>query len=303
MSRIDKNRARSDVLRMKTAFIGLGIMGSRMARNVLRGGHELSVYNRTPGKSETLAGEGASVARSPAEAVKGAEVLFTMLSNPDAVAGTASGKDGFLGAMTKGSLWVDCSTVNPSFSRHMASEAAGRGIRFMDAPVTGSLPFAEKGELTFLVGAETKDLEEVTPLLKLMGKTIRHMGGTGMGASMKIIINMMLGTAMAAFSEALAFGEALGFSRVALLDMLVGGAVAGPFISGKRANLESRTFNPEFPLRWQHKDLQLACATAYENGGPMPTINAAKEVFALASAAGLKDLDFSAVSELYARKG
>lgn len=288
---------------MKTAFIGLGIMGSRMARNVLRGGHALSVYNRTPGKSETLASEGAGVARSPAEAGKGAEVLFTMLSHPDAVAGTASGKDGFLGAMTKGSLWVDCSTVNPSFSRHMASEAAGRGIRFMDAPVTGSLPFAEKGELTFLVGAETKDLEEVTPLLKLMGKTIRHMGGTGMGASMKMIINMMLGTAMAAFSEALAFGEALGFSRTALLDMLVGGAVAGPFIAGKRANLESRTFNPEFPLRWQHKDLQLACATAYESGVPMPTINAAKEVFALASAAGLKDLDFSAVSELYSRKG
>ena len=288
---------------MKTAFIGLGIMGSRMARNLLHGGHALSVYNRSPGKSDVLAREGARVAHSPAEAGKDAEVLFTMLSSPDAVAGTARGKDGFLGAMTKGSLWVDCSTVNPSFSRQMASEAAARGIRFVDAPVTGSLPFAEKGELTFLVGAETRDLEECTPLLTLMGKTIKCMGGTGMGASMKMIINMMLGTAMAAFSEALALGEALGFSRTALLDMLVGGAVAGPFIAGKRSNLESRTFNPEFPLRWQHKDLQLACATAYESGVPMPTINAAKEVFALASAAGLKDLDFSAVSELYTRKG
>jgi len=288
---------------MRIGFIGLGIMGSRMARNVLRGGHALSVYNRSPGKSDLLAREGAIVAASAAEAGKGAAILFTMLSHPDAVAGTAIGKNGFLDVMTKGSLWVDCSTVNPSFSRQMAAEAARRGIRFVDAPVTGSLPFAEKGELTFLVGAETKDLEECTPLLRLMGKTIKHMGGTGMGASMKMIINMMLGTAMAAFSEALAFGEALGFSRKALLDMLVGGAVAGPFIAGKRSNLESHTFNPEFPLRWQHKDLQLACVTAFENGVPMPTINAAKEVFALASAAGLKDLDFSAVSELYGRKG
>ena len=288
---------------MRIGFIGLGIMGSRMARNVLRGGHALSVYNRSPGKSDLLAREGAIVAASAAEAGKGAAILFTMLSHPDAVAGTAIGKNGFLDVMTKGSLWVDCSTVNPSFSRQMAAEAARRGIRFVDAPVTGSLPFAEKGELTFLVGAETKDLEECTPLLRLMGKTIKHMGGTGMGASMKMIINMMLGTAMAAFSEALAFGEALGFSRKALLDMLVGGAVAGPFIAGKRSNLESHTFNPEFPLRWQHKDLQLACVTAFESGVPMPTINAAKEVFALASAAGLKDLDFSAVSELYGRKG
>ncbi len=288
---------------MRIGFIGLGIMGSRMARNVLRGGHALSVYNRSPGKSDLLAREGAIVAASAAEAGKGAAILFTMLSHPDAVAGTAIGKNGFLDVMTKGSLWVDCSTVNPSFSRQMAAEAARRGIRFVDAPVTGSLPFAEKGELTFLVGAETKDLEECTPLLQLMGKTIKHMGGTGMGASMKMIINMMLGTAMAAFSEALAFGEALGFSRKALLDMLVGGAVAGPFIAGKRSNLESHTFNPEFPLRWQHKDLQLACVTAFESGVPMPTINAAKEVFALASAAGLKDLDFSAVSELYVRKG
>ena len=205
--------------------------------------------------------------------------------------------------MSKGSLWVDCSTVNPSFSRHMASEAAARGVRFIDAPVTGSLPFAEKGELTFLVGAEQKDLEECRPLLQLMGKTIRHLGAAGMGASMKMIINMQLGALMAVFSEALAFGESLGFTRTALMDILIGGAVAGPFLAGKRSNMETNTYNPEFPLRWQHKDLQLASVTAYERGVPMPMINAAKEVFAQASAAGLKDLDFSAVAEFYRKKG
>ena len=287
---------------MNIGFLGLGIMGSRMARNLLRAGHQLSVFNRTPGKSQTLEAGGARAASTAAEAARGAEVLFTMLSNPDAVSATALGKDGFLDAMTKGTLWVDSSTVNPSFSRQMASEAAARGVRFIDAPVTGSLPFAEKGELTFLVGADQKDLEECTPLLKLMGKTIRHLGGTGMGASMKMIINMQLGTLMAVFSEALAFGESLGFTRTALMDILIGGAVAGPFLAGKRTNMETNTYNPEFPLRWQHKDLQLASATAYEQGVPLPVINAAKEVFALASAAGLKDLDFSAVAEFYRKK-
>ena len=287
---------------MRIAFIGLGIMGSRMAANILRGGHSLSVYNRSAGKSAALEKGGARAAATPAEAAGGAEIVFTMLSDPRAVTQTAVGKNGFLDAMGKGRLWVDSSTVNPSFSREMASEAEKRGVRFVDAPVTGSLPFAEKGELTFLVGGEAKDLEECSPLLQLMGKTIRHMGGAGMGTSMKMIINILLGTSMAAFSEALALGQALGFSQKGLLDILVGGAVTAPFLSGKRSNIETRVFKQEFPLRWQHKDLQLASATAFELGVPMPTINAAKEVFAMAAAAGLADQDFSAVADFFTKK-
>ena len=288
---------------MNVGFVGLGIMGVRMAGNLLRGGHQLAVFNRTPGKSGSLEEAGARSARAPEEAGRGAQVLFTMLSTPEAVSGTALGKSGFLDAMSRGSLWVDSSSVNPSFSRRMASEAAARGVRFMDAPVTGSLPFAEKGELAFLVGGDAKDLEECRPLLQLMGKTIRHLGAVGMGSSLKMVINMQLGALMAVFSEALALGESLGFTRGVLLDVLVGGPVAGPFLAGKRAKLETHVYEPEFPLRWQQKDLHLACATAWENGVPMPVINASKEVFMLAAAEGLKDLDFSAVAELYRRKG
>ena len=287
---------------MRIAFIGLGIMGGRMAANILKGGHDLSVYNRTPGKAGALEKAGARAAKSPAEAADGAEIVFTMLADPHAVTETAMGRNGFLGGMAKGRLWVDSSTVNPSFSREMAAEAAKRGARFMDAPVTGSLPVAEKGELTFLVGAEAKDLEECTPILRLMGTTIRHMGGVGMGTSMKMVVNLLLGTAMAAFSEALAFGQALGFTRKELLDGLVGGAVTPPFIAGKRSKLETGTFAPEFPLRWMQKDLQLVSATAYELGVPMPTVGAVKEVFAMASAAGLSNEDFSAVADLFAKK-
>jgi 3-hydroxyisobutyrate dehydrogenase-like beta-hydroxyacid dehydrogenase len=287
---------------MNVGFVGLGIMGVRMAGNLLRGGHSLVVFNRTPEKSRPLETAGARAVRTPAEAARGVSLLFTMLSTPDAVTSMALGKDGFLGALTRGSLWIDCSSVDPSFSRHMALEASRLAVRFMDAPVTGSLAVAEKGELTFLAGGDAADLKEARPLLQLMGKTIRHLGPVGMGSAMKMIINMQLGALMAAFSEALALGESLGFSRTILLDTLVGGPVAGPFLAGKRTKLETHAYEPEFPLRWQQKDLHLACTTAWEQGVPMPVINAAKEAFMAAAADGMADLDFSAVAELHVRK-
>ena len=288
---------------MKAGFVGLGIMGARMAARLVKGGHDLVVYNRTPGKSGPLEKAGARAARTPADAARGVQVLFTMLSTPEAVSSTAFGPHGFLQELPKGSLWVDSSSVNPSFSRQAAAEAAAHGVRFMDAPVTGSLPFAEKGELTFLVGGAAADLEEARPLLELMGKTIRHLGAVGMGAALKMVINMQLGTLMAVFSEALALGESLGLSRTTLLDILVGGPVTGPFLAGKREKLQSGRYDAEFPLKWQRKDLHLACATAYEQGVSLPIINAAKEVFTNAVAEGLGDLDFSGVAELYRRRG
>jgi len=280
---------------MKIAFIGLGIMGSSMAANLLHAGHELSVWNRSSAKAAGLVQKGARLAPTPAEAARHSEVTFTMLTNPEAVADVALGPDGFLGAMSKGAIWVDSSTVTPSFSRRMAAEAAARGVRFLDAPVAGSLPVAEKGELTFLVGGEEKDFATCRPILSAMGKTIRHLGPAGMGSSMKLVNNMLLGNAMAAFSEALAFGEALGFSRVQLLDALLGTGVAAPFLTSKREKLASGTYEAEFPLRLMLKDLQLVSNAAYELGVPLPATHATKELFGQAAARGLADVDFSGI--------
>ncbi|HUI71568.1 MAG TPA: NAD(P)-dependent oxidoreductase, partial [Spirochaetia bacterium] len=169
---------------MKVAFIGLGIMGSRMAVHLLHAGHELVVWNRSPVKADSLVGGGARLASTPAEAAGQSDVTLTMLANPDAVADVALGPHGFLDAMSTGTIWADTSTVTPTFSRRMATEAAARGVRFIDAPVAGSLPAAEKAELTFLVGGEQKDVEACRPLLSAMGKTIRHLGPAGMGSSM-----------------------------------------------------------------------------------------------------------------------
>src|SRR4029077_3425362 len=161
---------------MRIGFVGLGIMGSRMAANLEKQRHVLVLYNRTRAKAEALAGPCVTVADSPAEAAQGVAVLVTMLAHPDAVEEAALGQNGFLEHLPAGAIWVDCSSVNPSFSRKMAKEAERRDVRFVDAPVTGSAPAAAAAKLVFWVGTEARDLETIRPLLLSMGDKIVHVG-------------------------------------------------------------------------------------------------------------------------------
>ncbi len=281
---------------MKIGFIGLGIMGSRMAANLQKKGHELVVYNRTKQKADALLAAGASWAPTPADVARQVKVLFTMLAKPDAVAEAALiGKNGFLNHLAAGSLWIDCSTVNPSFSKLMASEAGQRKIRFIDAPVAGSKGPAEQAQLLFYAGGEKADVDEAKPLLEAMGKAVFPIGGHGMGTAMKMVNNLLLAEAMVAFSEALVLGQSLGIPRDMLFNTLLGGPVTAPFLAFKRAKLESGNFEAEFPLRWMHKDAQLVAETAYETGAALPAVNVVKEIYALAVRSGLGEEDFSAV--------
>lgn len=270
-------------------------MGSRMAANLLESDAELMVFNRTSSKAEPLAEKGATVAESAEELAQHSEILFTMLSTPEAVEEAAAGEYGFLNRMNPGSLWVDCSTVNPSFSRRMAKLANELDVRFLDAPVAGSKAPAASGDLLFLVGGSEEEVAECTPWFDKMGRKVIHAGGTGMGTSLKMVFNLLLGEAMMAFSEGMALGEAFGLSREMLLEILVGSPVVAPFISGKKEKVASGDFDPEFPLKWMQKDLQLASQCGYETGTPLPAVNTIKEVFASAKKSGLGDQDFSAI--------
>jgi 3-hydroxyisobutyrate dehydrogenase-like beta-hydroxyacid dehydrogenase len=287
---------------MKAGFIGLGIMGSRMAANLQKKGHELVAHNRTRQKADALLAVGASWAASPAEVAKNVKILVTMLSTPKAVSETALGKSGFLDHLPAGGLWVDCSTVNPSFSRLMAEEAGRRKIRFLDAPVAGSKVPAEQAQLLFFVGGSKPDLDEARPLLEAMGKAVFHVGGTGMGTSMKMVNNLMLALAMAGFAEAIVLGDSLGIPRNQLFDTLLASPVTAPFLALKRSKLESGNYDVEFPLRWMHKDAQLVSETAYETGAALPIENVVKELYALAERRGMGDLDFSAVFKVLSEK-
>ena len=280
---------------MKVGFIGLGIMGSRMAANLQRAGHELVVYNRTQAKADALVEQEATRAESPAEVGNQCRLVFTMLSTPEAVEEVALGAEGFLRALPGNSLWVDCSTVNPSFTEKMAKHARKMGQRFLDAPVSGSLVPAEKGELIFLVGGEATDLEQVQELLDVMGKATVHVGGHSQGASMKMVINMLLAQAMAAFTESLRLGSALGIPEEMVCQTLLNTPAAAPFLKLKQQKLLNRDFAPEFPLEWMHKDLHLASITAYEQNIALPSLQTTKELYALAKQQGLGEEDISAV--------
>lgn len=284
-------------MKMKVGFIGLGIMGSRMAANLQKHGYDLVVFNRTRAKAQPLLDGGAIFAESPAKLGERVDVLFTMLAHPDAVEQAALGENGFLDYLKPNTLWVDCSSVNPSFSRKMAVAAAARQVRFVDAPVTGSAPVAAEAKLVFWVGADGADLERIRPLLLCMGDKIVHTGGHGMGTSMKMVINLLLGNAMAAFAEAMALGEGLGLSQNVLFDSLLGSPAVAPFLASKRDRIEKANYEAEFPLRWMQKDMHLATVSAYESGVAMPLTNLAKEIYRLAMRDGHATEDFSAIYE------
>jgi 3-hydroxyisobutyrate dehydrogenase/glyoxylate/succinic semialdehyde reductase len=280
---------------MKVGFIGLGAMGSRMAANLQKGGSRLVVFNRTPDKAASLVSQGAILTDTPAAVAEQVEVLFTMLAHPAAVHEAALGQSGFLDRLRPQALWIDCSTVNPSFSREMASEAQARKLRFLDAPVAGSREPAARGQLSFFVGGAATDLQACRPLLQTMGSRILHLGGHGMGSALKMVNNLLLASSMAAFAEGLVLGQALGISQERLFDVLMGTALIAPYLASKREKIERGDYAAEFPLQWMEKDLHLAALSAQEAAVALPLTNAAKETYQLAARHGRTQEDFSAI--------
>ena len=284
---------------MNIGFIGLGIMGSRMAVNLAKAGHQIYVYNRTKDKAKNILSDRIIWKDNPSQVALESEVLITMLSAPDAVREMALGEKGFLHTLKKGNIWMDCSTVNPSFSREMAGLTTQRGIHFLDAPVGGSRIPAEKGELIFFIGGEESDVQKCESLFRAIGKKHLHLGGHGSGTSLKIVFNLLLGHAMAAFAEGMALGVSLGLDKKKLLDILVPSYVEPPFMELKKPKLEQDDYGADFPLKWMHKDLQLASQTAFEQGIALPGVNVIKEIYQLARQGGYAEKDFSAIFQFF----
>lgn len=280
---------------MKLAFIGLGIMGSRMASNLLANEVELTVYNRSPEPLDQLVQKGAKKASSPTEAVRDADLVLSMLSTPEVVEKLFLGEDGALQAMKKGAIWADHSTVDPSFSKRCGEAASKAGIAFLDAPVSGSKPQAENAELILLVGGDEKHVETLRPYAELMGKRLLHAGEIGKGSSFKMVVNMMLAQSMLAFSEATLFGESLGISEETLLNELPHMVVSAPLTIPKAEKLRNEDYSEQFPLELMHKDLHLASNAAYESGQPTHLANLAKEIYAEADKGEMSRMDFSAI--------
>lgn len=282
---------------MNVGLIGTGIMGSRMAHNLYHAGHAVTVYNRTKAKADDLIKAGVAWAQSPAALAHEADVVITMLAHPEAVEEMAQAEGGFLNVLDAGKIWIDSSTVHPSFSRRMAAQAAEHDVQFLGAPVAGSKGAAANAELVFIVGGASATVEKVRPLLDAMGSRVMHLDeDPGMGSAFKLVVNHLLATTMAAFSEGLVLGEALGVPQETLLNAILGGPLAAPYLNSKREKIETNDFtDTEFPLRWMQKDLHMAALAAYEVEQSLPLGNAAKEAYQLAKQHGFGSMDFSAI--------
>ena len=272
---------------MKIAFCGLGRMGVPMAARLLDAGHDLRVWNRSPGKAGALVDAGATEAGSPAEAAAGAEVVVTMLADPAAVEDVVSSAD-----LRAGTTLVEMSTIGPGAVRSLAA-GLPEGVDVLDAPVLGSIPQATEGTLKIFVGGDAEVFERRRPVLEAMG-TPRHLGPLGAGAAMKLVANSTLGALMTGLAEALALADGLGLAEADVLDILSESPI-GVTAKGKRPLIESGVYTPNFTLGLAAKDLRLVMEAAAAAGVELRLASAARSWFERADEHGLGDLDYSAV--------
>ncbi|HEY5333856.1 MAG TPA: NAD(P)-dependent oxidoreductase [Solirubrobacterales bacterium] len=275
---------------MRVAFIGIGKMGLPMAGHLILAGHDVTVFNRTLERCDPLRDDGATVATSAAEAVRDAEVLVTMLADPAAVAALLDGEGGILAGAEAGLVWLEMSTIGPVAAREFAARAADAGIVMLDSPVSGGVVMAETADLVGLVGGRKEALEQALPVLEAMTKGHFHLGGSGAGAAMKLAVNMIVGAATVAVSEALVLAEAAGIERADAYDVIGAGAFASPFVKYKReAFLDPDGTPAMFALDLMRKDLGLALEQGEAVG--LPLIGASASAEAMTIAAGLEGGD------------
>lgn len=283
----------------KIAFCGLGIMGSGMAQNLLNAGHEVTVYNRTRAKADTLATLGARVADTPFDAAHDADIILSMVAEDNASRAIWLDARGALANARPNTLCIESSTLSPGWIHELAEQTAARHCELLDAPVTGSKVQAEGGELVFLVGGKSETLERARPLLMQMGKTIHYFGDSGSGAMLKLINNMVAGIQIVAMAKGLALAEQTGLDMNQVAEFLMQGPPGSPLVKRKMPELLAHDYAPRFALQWMHKDFSYGLHEATQKNVPMPSIAAAREVFRLALARGWGEQDFACVFEMF----
>lgn len=281
-------------------FLGLGTMGWPMASNLIAAGHSLSVWTFSPGKAEQFADSlraqhpGCSVTAvdTPSEAASSAEVTFLILGDTEMVNQACMGTGGVFEAAPKGSIVVDCSTIAPDQSVHLHEVAREHGLRFLDAPCTGSVPGAEAGALTFMIGGDDDVAEQVRPLFEILGNSIYHCGGPGLGLAAKLSQNLMLANVSQAFSEAMVLAHKAGVPAELMMEVLEHSAARTGYAPFKFPYILNRDFQPLFSLQWMTKDVSLMLDEGDRLGVSLPLTMRTFEEFNSAIADGFGDEDF-----------
>jgi 3-hydroxyisobutyrate dehydrogenase-like beta-hydroxyacid dehydrogenase len=267
--------------------------------NLLKAGHTLTVWNRTAARADELLAAGAKLAKTPREVAEASEILFSIVSDPPALESVLWGQDGALGGLKAGSMYVDSSTVSPMLVKKVAAACQERGVRFLDAPVTGGDWGAREGNLVFMIGGDAATFKEIEPVLSVMGKKFFHLGPNGAGQTIKLAMNAILALEVGAVAEAIGLVTKAGLAGEQLLEVLQSSMGRSGLLDLKTPLMLKGDFKPSFPLRLMHKDLGLALDLANQLGVALPTTAAVREVYNHVKGHAQEDLDYSAVVRFY----
>jgi 3-hydroxyisobutyrate dehydrogenase-like beta-hydroxyacid dehydrogenase len=285
----------------RVGFVGLGVMGGRIAKRLLDAGHAVTGHNRTRAKAEWLLAQGMGWAGSPRAVAAASEVTFSMVTGTQALRAVSDGPDGVLAGLGPGKVYVDMSTVSPSASAELAGRVAGRGAAMLDAPVSGSVVTLEEGRLSIMVGGDREVFDRVLPLLRDIGPTATHVGPNGRAVLMKIATNLSLAVQMVAFSEGVLLAEKAGIPRETAVEVLLHSVIASPMVRYRGPLVLKMPEEGWFDVDMMQKDLLLALEAGRELDVPLPTTAASNQLLTAARAMGLQERDFATVFTVLAR--
>ena len=282
-------------------FIGLGAMGSRMAKRLLDSGRSVVGYNRTPAKARALAAAGLTLAKSPRAVAEATDAVFSMVTDNVALRAIGLGPDGVVAGLRPGAVWVEMSTVSPAVTRELGQAVAARGAALIDAPVSGSPVTLEAGQLSFMVGGDPAALEKVREHVLAIGPTITHVGELGLAVTMKIATNLNLAVQMLAFCEAVALAEKAGIERERAVEVLLKSVIASPMIKYRGPFVLGMPAEALFNVDMSKKDLGLALEMGRTLGVPLPSVALVDQLLSAARGLDLADYDFAVVFDVIAR--
>lgn len=272
---------------MRVGFVGLGIMGQGMARNLLRAGFDLVVWNRTAARMDPLEADGARPASDPAEVARRVDATLVCVSDTPDVEAVVDGPDGLLAGAPTGALIVDTSTISPDATRALAARAAESGVDWLDAPVSGGSEGAERGTLSIMVGGEPAAFARAAPLFAAIGDTVTHVGPAGSGQATKLVNQILVTTTMLGVSEALVFAQAQGLDLDATINAVVGGAAGSWMLANRAPQVVARDWRPGFTIDLQQKDLRLVLEAADAVGAPLLATATVAQLYRTLQRAGL----------------
>lgn len=289
---------------MKIGFIGLGVMGKNMATNLIKKGYNLKVSDLNKDAVNELKEMGAEVGQNASDVAVDSDIIFTSLPNSQIVEGVVTGKGGVLEGAKKGTIYIDLSSITPKAIQNIAKKANEKGVKVLDAPVSGGVAGAQKGTLTIMVGGEEEVFNKALPVLNCIGTKVFHVGDIGAGDTIKLVNNLLLGINMVAVSEAFALGVKAGLKPEVMYDIISQSSGSSYALTAKYKNFIAKgNFTPGFSTDLQYKDLQLAVDTAKDLKMPLLVGNVAQQMYEVARAKGLGTEDISAVIKVYEELG